>query len=142
MTIFFTPAGRITEGEICRGLVLHLDPDALIENGATCDMPEANQVRYPHFFICIEAGEIETLWVPAFSREHYGDISIDGRHGHRKWVQGSCWCNPLHIWRASRRAIVVAARQGKDKTTAASRNRVDEASLPRVLPVSSGERLY
>ena len=46
------------------GLVLNLDPDELLGNGAQFTCPEDESASTPQFYVCLEADAKQGLWVP------------------------------------------------------------------------------
>jgi hypothetical protein len=85
------PGEPVSDSEISRGLVLHLDPDALVAAGATFSCPEALRVQGSHFFVCVDAGDAETTrWVPLYTKSGPERVAIDtaGSSGHPKVTEG------------------------------------------------------
>lgn len=120
--------------DVAVGLVVHLDPDRLLQEGATHTADEVTRVQGQHFFLCIEVGEGFSRWVPLFSNSTPGrvELSQQGRSGHQKWIEGKFHLHPTQVWSASPTVIVNAAARAHDKSRRGSRNAIDQASIPKV----------
>src|SRR5437016_4897991 len=96
--------------DIAVGIVVHLDPDRLLQEGATHTADDATRVQGQHFFLCIEAGPGVSRWVPLFTNNNPGRVELpqQGRSGHYKWVQGTFHLHPAQVWSASPAAIANA----------------------------------
>jgi len=124
----------ITDAEITPGLVLHLDPDTLAAQGATCTCTVGQRVQGGHFFLCLEVEGELAVWVPLYSNDGVGrsQLSANGRSGHRKWTTGTFYWYHGQVWRAPHPAVVAAADAGGDMSRAGSRNKLAQASLPKL----------
>jgi hypothetical protein len=122
----------ITENQIGRELVLVLDPDILEEQGGAFTCAPAFRVQGEHFFLCIYADEEEGKWIPMYSNFNFGRIaiSLEGRLGHPKWVEGAWHYHPAQIWTAPHSAVVAAAES--DLSEDGARNLLDESQFPYV----------
>jgi hypothetical protein len=115
------------------GLNLHLDPKTLLANGAAYTCDENLAVEDMHFFVCIEADHKEGVWVPLYSGPGIGRIEIvaSTKSGHPKVTAGSSYCHSSQVWRASHKAVQLAARTGKDQSTAKEPNTVLTDHVPK-----------
>lgn len=124
----------IGKDEIGRGLVLHLDPDTLEQQGGTYTCSPDRRVVSGHFFICVSADEKQGRWLPVYSSEGVGrkTLSSSGRSGHPKWVDQTCSYHEDQVWTAPHDAVVLAAQDGHDMSKAGSRNHVADSEIPNV----------
>lgn len=122
----------ITEAELEPGLVLHLDPDELLAQGATFTCSESKRVRGGHFFLCLSVEENAGRWLPLYSNMGIGRQALEqtSRTGHPKWTNATCYWHGGQVWNAPHSAVVVAAIAGDDKSTPGSRNRLAVSDLP------------
>lgn len=120
------------ETELEPGLLLHLDPDALVTHGATFTGTDKNRVLGGHFYLCTSHGPESGTWVPLFSKGGPGRIPIStvGRTGYWKWTQGTFHYHPGQVWTASRSQIVAAALAGGDRSRPGSRNLLHPTYVP------------
>ena len=118
--------------EIAPGLVLHLDPDTLLEHEATVTGRPECRVQGRHSFLCVEVTGDDSQWCPLFSRPGPNRVELprSGRRGHRAWVEGTSHLHPSQVWTVSTDAVVAAAKNGGDKSTPRQRNWLDENDLP------------
>ncbi len=124
----------IHEDEIVKGLVLHLCPDTLAENGGTYTCGPDQRVRDGHFFICITTDSGSTSWLPLYSNEGVGrtKVPMNDRTGHPKWTTGTFYWHQDQVWHAPHSAVIAAAVAGKDKSSRTKRNMIEESALPRI----------
>lgn len=120
--------------DIVVGLVLHLDPLRLEQEGATCTDPPGVRVQGQHFFLCVSVAGNTSRWVPLFTEANAGRISLPeaGRRGHVKWAKGPFHFHPAQVWTATAQAIANAAARAHDKTRRANRNSIDQQHVPKV----------
>jgi hypothetical protein len=118
--------------DIGPGLVLHLDPDTLEDEGATFTGAPENRVEDFHFFVCVSHWDGAGEWLPLFPRPGTGRIKLpaEGRNGHRKWTEGSSYYHRDQLWSASDAAVKAAAKAGGDLSKPGQLNRLDPALLP------------
>lgn len=121
-------------GEIAVGLSLHLDPNRLEQEGATCTDPPGVRVEGQHFFLCVEVSNTHSKWIPLFTAPNTGRIALpsDGRQGHSKWVGGEFHYHPAQVWTATPAAIANAAARAHDKSRRGSRNTIAAQHVPKV----------
>lgn len=115
------------------GLVLRMDPDELLRQGAHCSCDEDLAVHAQHFFVCIEADAREGSWVPLFNGPRVGSREIPGaaKSGHPRWQGGASHYLPEQIWRASHKAAQRAAAVAHDQSSPKVPNLVADAHLPK-----------
>lgn len=120
--------------EIQRGLVLHLDPDRLLNEGATCTVNAFDRVQGQHFFLCLSVTREQSDWTPLFTNATADRIALPtaGRYGHPKWQAGVFHFYPGQIWSASAQGLANAAARAHDKSRSGSRNGIDPARIPHV----------
>ena len=58
------------------GLVLRMDPDELLKQGATCSCAEHEAVHAQHYFLCIESDASGGFWVPLFTGPRMGTTGV------------------------------------------------------------------
>ncbi len=116
------------------GLILHLDPDTLLKNGATYTCEADLAVKDHHFFVCIAADPKGGVWVPIYSVGGAGRVEIkaENKQGHAKVTSGSSYYHPAQAWRASHKAVQLAARAAKDQSTPKEPNMVLAAHVPKL----------
>lgn len=124
----------LNEAEIIPGLVLHLDPDTLENEGGTYTCTKSLRVQHGHFFLCLSATDTTGRWLPLYSEDGDGreKLGPDGRSGHSKWTKGTTYWHPAQVWTASHAAVVAAATDGGDMSRAGSRNTLDVSKLPKI----------
>lgn len=120
--------------DIVVGLVLHLDPNRLAQEGATCTDPPGVRVEGQHFFLCVEISSGSSKWIPLFTARNAkrNQLAADGRQGHQKWVGGTFHYHPAQIWTATPTAIAIAAARAHDKSRRGVRNTIAVQYVPRV----------
>jgi len=125
----------VDDQEIDVGLVLHLDPDVLEDEGAVYLCSPDLRVRGGHFFLCIAADDSNGEWIPLYENPGPGRVEVpaDGRRGHPKWTCGTCHLHIDQIWQASHTAVARAALAGGDLSQAGARNELLNESLQRLL---------
>ncbi|MBK7209716.1 MAG: hypothetical protein IPH99_05050 [Xanthomonadales bacterium] len=116
------------------GLVLRMDPDALIREGATCSCAEHEAVHAQHYFVCIEANARDGLWLPLFSAPRVGtkELPNAARIGDPRWVGTSSHYHPEQIWRAPHKAVQRAAAAAHDSSSGKLANRIKTEFLPPI----------
>lgn len=127
------PGDPVEPIEISRGLVLHLDPDALELEGATYSCPRPKRVQDGHFFVCVDASDSAArLWTPLFTAQTPGRqaVSTEGSSGHPKVTGGTFHFHPEQIWTATDDQIRVAAKSGLDMSRRGARNRLAADQTP------------
>lgn len=114
------------------GLVLRMDPDELIREGATFSCADHEAVHAQHYFVCIEANAKDGLWLPLFSGPRFGSKELPNasRTGDPRWVGTSAHYQPEQIWRASHKAAQRAASAAHDSSSGKLPNRIRAESLP------------
>lgn len=114
------------------GLTLPLDPIVRQKHGATYSCDAALAVEEQHFFVCIEASATDGFWVPLYSEDGDGREEIPPEHkdGHYKWANSSSYFHPAQVWRASHKAVQLAAKAGHDKSTPKAPNTVKTGHVP------------
>lgn len=114
------------------GLVLHLDTGELVRLGAQCTDSTQVAVKGSHFFLCVGVDANEGMWTPTFSDPCPGRKMIESgkKKGHQKWTAGNTYYNPLQLWRASHKAVQVAAKKGKDQSRGDAQNVVETDAVP------------
>lgn len=118
--------------EITAGLVLHLDPAALAQHGATPSSAMAKVAMGSHFFLCYAADTQRSWWTPLYTKRSTTRIELSrwGRTGHEKFTGARFEYDPDQHWVASLEAINSAAIAGRDRSRAGARNRVAVDQLP------------
>jgi hypothetical protein len=83
----------VSEEEISSGLVLHLDPEALLASGAPFTCAEMERVRGGDFFVCLKSNGQRSQWLPVYRDDGPGRIEIPmgDRVGHPSWTGGTCY---------------------------------------------------
>ncbi|MEO7935322.1 MAG: hypothetical protein ABIR27_03605 [Dokdonella sp.] len=114
------------------GLVLRMDPDELIREGAICSCAEHEAVHAQHYFVCIEANAKDGLWLPLFSGPRMGTKELPNisRTGDPRWVGTSSHYSPEQIWRATHKAAQRAATAAHDSSSGKLANRIKTEFLP------------
>lgn len=129
----------VLPAEITVGLVLVLDPDVLVAEGATHTSNESTRVRAPHFFVCVAHDPITShgRWMPSFSSDGTSRIKIpdERKLGHEKWRNPTSFLHPNQVWDVPDSAIAKAARAAKDLSRQGARNGVTDAA--RLLPLAA-----
>ena len=122
--------------EIQPGLVLHLDPDRLLQDGACHSVSNAARVQGQHFFLCIAIEHGTTKWVPLFTNASADRLELpkQGRYGHPKWCGGVFRFYPGQVWSASSQVVANAAARAHDKTRSGTRNGIDPSLIPNASP--------
>jgi len=125
---------KVSAEEIQPGLVLHLDPDKLVEHGATFTCAEDRRVRGGHFFICISVNSDGVEWLPVYSKAGVDREALGkaGRTGHSKWTEAECHYHGEQLWIAGHAAIVAAAESGRDMSRPGARNMLATEFLPSI----------
>lgn len=120
--------------ELAPGLVVHLDPEELLVQGATHTVDEAHRVQGQHFFLCVEVQDDTCRLVPLFTNDNPGrlPLSTEGRSGHEKWANGTFHYYPNQVWSATRGSVVAAAAKAHDKSRSGFRNALSAEFLPEV----------
>jgi hypothetical protein len=120
------------------GLVLRMDPDELIREGATCSCAEHEAVHAQHYFLCIEANASGGLWAPLFTGPRMGtrELPNASRTGDPRWVGTSAHYSPEQIWRATHKAAQRAASAAHDSSSGKLPNRIKTEFLPKVADFS------
>jgi hypothetical protein len=123
---------RLTQLDILPGLVLHLDPDALEQDGGTYTCGPAERVQGAHFFLCVSATVDGGRWLPLYSKAGVGRVSLsaDGRTGHPKWKCGIFHWHPGQVWTAPHHAVLSATTAGGDMSEPLKRNRLRKEYIP------------
>lgn len=124
----------ITKNEVAKGLVLHLDPECLVSEGATYSCSDERRVKGGHFFLCIRTNGVRATMLPLYSEDGPGrtELAEVGRTGHDKWVHATCFWHEEQVWDCPVDAIVKAATAGKDQSTRTSRNVLAKEHIPSV----------
>ena len=122
----------VDPAEIVPGIVLHLDPDTLVSDGAECTCTEAQRVRGCHFFLCVRATGEHSRWLPLYSRAGLNRVQLSqrGRSGHPKWMAFECYYHTGQVWCATHKAIAAATLAGQDRSERQRRNRIAIGFLP------------
>ncbi len=120
--------------DIVVGLVLHLDPERLADEGATCTDPPGVRVEGQHFFICISVDGQNSRWVPLFTDPNTGRVALskDDRVGHPKWIRGTFHYHSAQIWSATAQAVANAAARAHDKSRRGTRNLIAPQHVPNL----------
>jgi hypothetical protein len=114
------------------GLVLRLDPLTLASNGATYtgdnDTPWPRQM----YFVCIESGPTDALWLPLFPGPGPGrkGIAASAKTGNTRWTKNSSFYDSTQLCRIGHKAIQQAATVAYDDSTPKAPNRMAVAQLP------------
>lgn len=113
------------------GLVLNLDPDELLANGAQFTCAEDESASTPQFFACLAADAKQGLWVPLYSGPAPGRKGIAGtvKSGNPMWTRSPSFYHPGELWRASHKAVQRGA--ARDRSTPKLPNTLALAALPR-----------
>lgn len=114
------------------GLVLRLDPDELLNQGARCSCDIDLAVKAQHYFLCIASDAKEAIWLPLLTGPRVGsrEIPSAAKAGHPRWTSGSSHYPTDQIWRASHKAVQRAASVAHDQTTGKTANTVALKFLP------------
>ena len=114
------------------GLVLRLDPDELLNDGAHCSCDVDLAVKAQHYFLCIASDAKEALWLPLFTGPRVGtrEIPAAAKAGHPRWTGSASHYPTDQIWRASHKAVQRAASVAHDQTTPKTANTVAVKFLP------------
>lgn len=116
------------------GLVLRMDPDELIREGATCSCAEHEAVHAQHYFVCIEANARDGLWVPLFSGPRVGTKELPKvvRSGDPRWLGSGAHYDPAQAWRATHKAVQRAAAAAHDSSSGKLPNCISSEAVPAV----------
>lgn len=116
------------------GLVLRMDPDELIKQGATCSCAEHEAVHAQHYFVCIKANAADGLWAPLFNGPRMGtkELPNDSRTGDPRFVGSSSHYSPEQIWTATHKAAQRAASAAHDSSSGKLPNRIKVEFVPPV----------
>lgn len=119
--------------EIDSGLVVHIDPDVLEQNGGTYTGAKERRVQGRHAFLIMKREGEKVQLAPLFTNNGPSrhPISTSGRTGHPWWVKGIFYWHEFQVWSASAEAVVTAS--ATDLSTPTSRNRL----AAQLIPVSS-----
>jgi hypothetical protein len=116
----------VLAAEIRVGLVLHFDPEVLIQNGSTFSCGATERVTGAHFFACVarDARSKTGTWVPCFGETGTDRVQIppQEKSGHPKWTAASTYYHPAQAWTVPDAAVEPAARAGKDASRQGARN--------------------
>lgn len=114
------------------GLVLRMDPDELIREGAVCSRDEHEAVHAQHYFLCIEATPRDGLWVPLFGGPRVGtkELPKSVRSGDPRWLGSAAHYGHEEVWRASHKAAQRAAAAAHDSSSGKLPNRVKPEGVP------------
>jgi len=116
----------VPEIDIEEGLALHLDPNVLVEGGATYSVDPDYRVHGDHYFVCIAADAESGNWVPLFSSAGKDRFELRSEHkrGYPGWVSGTTHFHKSQAWQIPHAAVPAAAEAGNDLSTPLKRNRV------------------
>lgn len=122
------------------GLVLRMDPDELVKQGATFTCEEHEAVHAQHYFVCIDANPRDGLWAPLFTGPRMGtrELPNASRSGDPRFVGSSAHYSPDQVWRATHKAAQRAATAAHDSSSGKLPNRI---ALDAVPPVAGFSRL-
>jgi hypothetical protein len=113
------------------GLVLHLDPEVLLDRRAVHD---GSAIEGTHFFVCVWVDEEtdQTFWIPTSSKRRPGRCELPAplKTGHPAWVRVCSYAVVDQVWVASTRAVLDAAYMDGSRETAP--NRVTREGLERL----------
>jgi hypothetical protein len=123
---------RSLRQQLARGLVVHLDPDELLKNGATHTATPDTRVQGQHFFACLGVEGESCRLLPLFTNAgpNREELPREGRVGHAKWTEGTFHYYPNQVWTAAKSAVTMAAAEAHDKSTRNARNSIAPAALP------------
>lgn len=116
------------------GLVLRMDPDELVREGARSSCAEDDAVHAQHYFLCIEANARDGLWVPLFTGPRVGsrELPKSARSGDPRWLGSSTHYDPAQVWRATHKAAQRAAAAAHDSSSGKLSNRIIAEAVPAV----------
>lgn len=116
------------------GLVLRMDPDELVREGALSSCAEDDAVHAQHYFLCIEANPRDGLWVPLFSGPRVGtkELTKAVRSGDPRWLGSAAHYDPAQVWRATHKAVQRAAAAAHDSSSGKLPNQVNIDAVPAV----------
>jgi len=99
--------------EIVPGVALRLDPEVLVNHGASYNCPESTRVRGPHHFLCLGSGAGKCRLAPLYSRPkpYRLQVSRAGRHGSNFWLNGTFHWTPSQVWTAENWMVIEAATE-------------------------------
>lgn len=114
------------------GLVLNLDPDELLGQGAEYTCAEDDSTATPQYFVCIEADARQGLWLPLYSGPAPGRKGVAGtvKSGSPQWTRSPSFYHPGELWRASHKAVQRSALAARDRSTPKLPNTLALAALP------------
>lgn len=107
------------------GLVLRFDPQTLADQGAT--FAGSNDTEFStQFFVCLESGAKDALWVPLFAGPGPGrkGIAASAKSGHALWTRNSSFYDAGHLCRIGHKAAHKAAEAARDRSTPKEPNRL------------------
>ena len=116
------------------GLVLRMDPDELVREGARSSCAEHEAVHAQHYFLCIEANARDGLWVPLFTGPRMGtkELPKAARSGDPRWQGTATHYDPEQVWRATHKAAQRAAAAAHDSSSGKLPNRISVEAVPAV----------
>lgn len=104
-------AEAVSLRELEPGLVLFLHPELLRDRGAYGPGEWWETVLDPHYFVCLDVGHADGIWIPASTKEGRGRFVLEPRdkRGPRGWTRGRSWCLVDQLWTAPHEAVLEAA---------------------------------
>ena len=113
------------------GLVLKFDPQTLATQGATFAGSDDTEFS-PQYFVCLESGPRDALWIPLFAAPGPGrkGIAASAKSGDSMWTRNSSFYDPGHLCRIGHKAVQKAAEAARDRSTPKAPNRLALDHLP------------
>lgn len=113
------------------GLVLKLDPQTLADGGATFAGSDDTEFS-PQFFVCLESGPRDALWIPLFAAPGPGrkGIPAAAKTGHALWTRNSSFYDAGHLCRIGHKTVHKAAEAARDPSRPKEPNRLALEQLP------------
>lgn len=113
------------------GLVLKFDPQTLADQGATFCGSDDTEFS-TQFFVCLESGPKDALWIPLFAGPGPGrkGIAAAAKTGDAQWTRNSSFFDAGHLCRIGHKAAQKAAEAARDRSTAKAPNRLALEQLP------------
>ena len=98
----------LKRSEVRSGLVLFMDPNVLVDEGAVLG-GFGRPIDTPHYFICIATDGSTSSWVAASSHNGPCRLPVTRKSGHPGWVGRATFVVPFHVWTAPFEAVALAS---------------------------------
>lgn len=113
------------------GLVLKFDPQTLANQSATFAGSDNTEFS-TQFFVCLESGPTDALWIPLFAAPGPGrkGIAAAAKSGHTLWTRNSSFYDAGCLCRIGHKAVQKAAEAAGDRSTPKAPNRLAVEHVP------------